>query len=368
MDKLAFEFTDQDSTAASTEATLWDINKNLYAALHTHKNMIASHHSSKVWDWYKRLSNEYEFIFTSSSNLPSSAPFAPVSRSFFKLWEIMHDYKALRESQRPIKVAFLAEGPGGFIEAFWRFRRKHAPHQRDQLFAMTLYSSDRRVPQWKLPHAIMSHVHVERGADGTGSLYVPENIDALAASTGENQCDLVTADGGFDFSYSFNDQEVISMQLLFAEVYAAFRIQRIGGTFILKIFDISVPSTIALLHTLAQCYDLVQIVKPLTSRPANSEKYVICQGFKGADPKTMQWLSLGSCGSQEPREIPLGFLAQITELNLYSATRQILYILKTIVCIQELSNHPEMADALLTLHSRLSREWCEAYDVLGAPS
>jgi hypothetical protein len=360
MEKIAFQFGAGGAGGASDEPALWDINRRLYDALRAHKDMIANHHSSKVWDWYKRVSNEYEFIFTSLTNLPSSAPFAPVSRSFFKLWEIMHDYDV--RPQRPVKAAFLAEGPGGFIEAFWRLRNGAA----DELFAMTLYSHDRRVPQWKLPPAIMSQVHVVRGPDGTGSLYVPENIDALAAATGENQCDLVTADGGFDFSYNFNDQEVISMQLIFAEVYAAFRIQRPGGTFVLKVFDVSMPKTIALLHALTACYDVVQVVKPLTSRPANSEKYVVCQGFKGVDPQTMRWVACGMLGDAEERKVPVDFLSQVTELNLYSVTRQILYILKTIACIQELGESADKCDALLTLHSQLSRDWCATYDLLPA--
>ena len=37
-------------------------------------------------------------------------------------------------------------------------------------------------------------------------------------------------------------------------------------------------------------YDEVHITKPLTSRPANSEKYIVCKGFKGIDENYLQKL------------------------------------------------------------------------------
>ena len=37
-------------------------------------------------------------------------------------------------------------------------------------------------------------------------------------------------------------------------------------------------------------YDEVNIYKPLTSRPANSEKYIIAKGFRGIDYKYLDQL------------------------------------------------------------------------------
>lgn len=367
MDKLLFRL--QPSLGDDLEFTqyqqLLDLNKELHDMLRSHKNMISNHHNTKVWDWYKRMSNEYEFVFTSNSDIPSSATFTPVSRSYFKLWEIMHDFCTSFTSPAPMRVAFLAEGPGGFIEAFWRFR--NSP-EKDKLFAMTLLSSDRRVPQWKLSRQMLPHIIIEHGADGTGNLYNPANVSALIEKTGEANCDLVTADGGFDFSSDFNNQEVSSLQLLYAETCATFRLQKKGGMFILKIFDVSSEQTMLLLQTLTHAYDVVHIIKPFTSRPANSEKYVICQGFQGVCDATMSCLktvaSTGDFQSVPHSKLAYRFLAQITELNSYYVIRQILYIIKTIVCIEESGGHPELTDSMLKLHSESSRGWCAMYGLL----
>ena len=56
--------------------------------------------------------------------------------------------------------------------------------------------------------------------------------------------------------------------------------QKMGGHFVLKIFDIFEDCTIDILYLLNTFYEKVIIMKPYTSRYANSEKYIICKYFK----------------------------------------------------------------------------------------
>ena len=58
------------------------------------------------------------------------------------------------------------------------------------------------------------------------------------------------------------------------------QMQKKGGTFILKVFDLFLKPSVQLLYLLSCCYEQVYIIKPYTSRAANSEKYIICKGFK----------------------------------------------------------------------------------------
>ena len=39
---------------------------------------------------------------------------------------------------------------------------------------------------------------------------------------------------------------------------------------------------------LSSLYTNVYITKPLTSRPSNSERYIVCKGFKGVDDKVIK--------------------------------------------------------------------------------
>ena len=55
---------------------------------------------------------------------------------------------------------------------------------------------------------------------------------------------LVTADGGFDFSIDFNKQEQLSYRLIFCEIVTALSVQRIGGHFVCKLFDLYTDASI----------------------------------------------------------------------------------------------------------------------------
>jgi len=57
-------------------------------------------------------------------------------------------------------------------------------------------------------------------------------------------------------------------------------IQKKGGSFVLKLFDTFSSLSVELLFLLNYLYEDIYIIKPLTSRPANSEKYIVCIRFR----------------------------------------------------------------------------------------
>ena len=47
-----------------------------------------------------------------------------------------------------------------------------------------------------------------------------------------------------------------------------------GGHFVCKLFDLFTPFSVGLVYLMYRIFDHVSIFKPVTSRPANSERYV----------------------------------------------------------------------------------------------
>jgi hypothetical protein len=141
------------------------------------------------------------------------------------------------------------------------------------------------VPGWGAAAVFLRRhpqVELHYGADDTGDLYSVDNIDAFVAHVGEQSCDLVTADGGFDFSDDFCRQEESSARLILCEIYAALRLVNAGGSVVCKFFDVQLPITVDLVSALAHNCQRISITKPACSRPANSERYVVAQGYHGA--------------------------------------------------------------------------------------
>ena len=99
------------------------INVSLFKYLIDIKEKINENHDS--WDNMKKYTNLYEFIHTPVHPLRKSVcSYIPISRSYFKMIEMINTYNLLKNNtNNNIKSFHLAEGPGGFIEALVNIRK-----------------------------------------------------------------------------------------------------------------------------------------------------------------------------------------------------------------------------------------------------
>ena len=254
---------------------------SLYNYLHLLKQTIDEYY--EYWDIIKKITNPYEYIHTIVPNHKCSlCKYKPLSRSFFKMIEIIDTFSFLNEPTH-IQSFHLAEGPGGFIEAF-NYKRNN---KQDIYYGMTLISDNVNIPSWKKATQLLSNnknIKIEYGASKNGDLFLKENL-IYCYKKYFRSMDYITADGGFDFSLDFNNQEDMSFKLILSQIFFALVMQKQGGNFILKIFDIFKIKTIEIIYLLSNLYENVFIFKPNTSRCANSEKYIICRNFKNNNKK-----------------------------------------------------------------------------------
>jgi hypothetical protein len=169
-------------------------------------------------------------------------------------------------------------------------------------------------PNWKKIHSFLkdnqNNVIIEKGMDKTGNILSLSNLIKINETYG-NTMDFITADGGFDFSADFSNQEVSAIQLIYGQIVFALCMQKQGGSFVLKIFDCFMKSTVELMALLCSVYDNVYITKPNTSRSANSEKYIVCKGFNHSSVQLYPYLFFSFKEMLEKRPTPrfiAGFL------------------------------------------------------------
>lgn len=176
-------------------------------------------------------------------------------------------------------------GPGGFSEyILWR-RRWHAKG-----FGMTLKGPcDFKLEDfYAAPSELFEPYYGEGGVDGDGDITRPENVTAfrnfVMESTERRGLHFLMADGGFSVEGQENLQEILSKQLLLCQFLTAISSLRTGGHFVCKTFDLFTPFSVGLVYLLYLCFDRISLFKPVTSRPANSERYIVCRGLKpGSD-------------------------------------------------------------------------------------
>tara|TARA_B100000989_G_C19452824_1_gene432567 strand:- start:85 stop:1011 length:927 start_codon:yes stop_codon:yes gene_type:complete len=295
------------------------------------------------------------------------------------MWEILHNYGFFTQEQQkePINIVNIAEGPGGFIEALVNYRYKYF-RQIDNINAITLKSLTKEIPGWDKAQSFLRenpNIKINYGEDGTGNIYKLENILNFSKEI-KNKADFITADGGFDFSSDFNEQEKQSLHIIFCEIVLAITCQNLGGTFICKFFDLYSKTSIKLIYLLKCLYNEVIIDKPVTSRPANSEKYIICKDFLGIDSNYLSKLHIviKSWDILEANNntildifngrdsVPDEFIEKILEFGTQHFNLQKINIDKTLDLIHNKPNLTKLNN-LLDHQVRCACKWCEKYNV-----
>ena len=329
------------------------------------------------WDIYKKYTNPYEYIHTPISNKRKSiSKYKPLSRSYFKMIELIHFFKLIKpvtSEIKPMKSFHLAEGPGGFIEALANMR--NCP--QDKYIGITILDdeNDPNIPSWKKTEYFLQanpNVSIETGRDGTGNILSLENFEHCVANYASSM-DLITGDGGFDFSIDFNSQEISITKLLFAQACFALALQKRGGSFVLKVFDCFMQPTVDILYLLSAFYEKVYITKPQTSRYANSEKYVVCKGFlfencRDYYPHLRRAFDIMQKAPENAisgfLSIPLAnhFLTKLQEYNAIFGQQQIETIHYTISLIEN-KFKTDKIENLIKNNIQKCMNWCIKHDV-----
>jgi 23S rRNA U2552 (ribose-2'-O)-methylase RlmE/FtsJ len=334
--------------------------------------------AGKQWDRIKKRTNPYEIIYNSNSwnkKEHSVAKYLAMSRSFYKLWEMMFDYDLLSGfGGEKLVTANLAEGPGGFIEALVQYRSGNVMFEDDRFFGITLKPTSKYIPGWeKVTGEKFRNVRTL-----FGSLYSVGVVKIYSGIVGaEGGAHIVTADGGFDYSVDFNQQERLSYHLIFAEIVSALMVQKVGGHFVCKVFDIFDKFSLKCLYLLTYFYKSVSIIKPKTSRPANSEKYVVAKEFIGISDENKEMLMKcledfekveKEMGDEllgfdlEGLELSSDFVELIGNYNVWYCNKQISCIERTLSMIDTKLPQDEY-NKVLENQVSLAIEWCDKYHV-----
>tara|TARA_Y100001980_G_C14547174_1_gene327593 strand:- start:20 stop:1087 length:1068 start_codon:yes stop_codon:yes gene_type:complete len=303
---------------------------------------------SKKWERAKKKVNKYEYIYTSSRRNRNICDILPVSRSYFKIYEILKDIIKIENEG---VAGCIAEGPGGFIHCI-------NDTTNIDVHGITLISkTDRNIPFWNQQIINNKKNILCYGTDKTGDIYKLENTDEFISSFGGNLCNLVTADGGFDYSSDYNSQESDSYRLLFSEIYIALNIQKKGGSFLIKFFDIFNYKTIQLIYILFICYQKINIFKPITSRLSNSEKYIVCEGFNGCNIDIINAMQKKYDGNITI-DVPDTFIKEILEYN-------DIFVEKQIETIREIISNTEINGDIKPTKEQIKNamEWCLKYEL-----
>eukprot|EP00048_Salpingoeca_helianthica_P001178 m.47325 g.47325 ORF g.47325 m.47325 type:complete len:551 (+) comp11259_c0_seq1:21-1673(+) len=219
-----------------------------------------------------------------------------------KMSEILVEMKLFpRKGSRRIRVFCNAELPGAFVVAI-----NHYIHTRyrDERFdfdwvASSFYPEDGEFllgdaygfyagnrDRWFMgprPNALPEHMPTITG-DVTDPRTVEATEAAVQARFGREGATLYTSDVGVGVSDDYGSQEETTSALNFGQIVCGLFALGKGGSLVTKQYTFFTAFNRSLAAILSTLFDVLYVTKPRTSRPTNSETYLIGKGFRGLSP------------------------------------------------------------------------------------
>lgn len=331
-----------------------------------------------------------------------------INRAFYKYWEIINEFEIFENYTDDEIVLHCAEAPGGFIQGtniylqidrtipkvvtndkpevdtdgFITVKKRKRTKNEYKTYSISL---NKDLPQYKnynLPsynkNILNRHLCITYGKDNTGDINNLYNVDHIW-NISKRYFYLVTADGGFDEGTDFNHKEQLHYHLILSEIYTAIRLQKQDGHFILKVFDILTETSVQLLYLLFLCYKEVYIYKPKTSRPTNSEKYIVCK-YLNISENVRQNILRSITGLSEKirssrskfvsftlfESVPDSFCEAIRSINECLLDKQCLHLENAITICNDrdfLDNYETNLEQSLQLRREIFHKWEETYNL-----
>lgn len=288
------------------------------------KNKISNISYSK-WSRLRKIFNDFEFP------LDPSRISKPISRAYFKMLELIGDHQLIYDGGNSLH---LAEAPGGFIEATRYLKKKKGIGNDTTYYTFSVLGND-CIPTYNRNLIYDKNIVVLSNKKNNGDLYDLGNIKTLISSLKSKNISFITCDGGFTENNDFSSKEQLHHHLIFNEIVTSLFILAENGNLVVKIFDIFTELTFDYLYLLSFLFKQVYICKPNTSRPTNSEKYLVCKGYiKQKFTVKIQSLVRFLCESGIDNyssfvgksQVKDGFVNCIKDINIYFSRYQVFNI------------------------------------------
>jgi 23S rRNA U2552 (ribose-2'-O)-methylase RlmE/FtsJ len=213
-----------------------------------------------------------------------------VSNAWLKCYEMLSEFKLLKNNDI---VFFNAELPGSFISATNHYAKTNNINYDWIASSFIDKDKDSNIlgDRYNLYKNYKDKWIMNDDMNGDlMNIFNLNKIKNIIHSRFNNGVDLYFSDAGSFIGDNYSDQEEINSLLNLSQVICGLSILKTGGTMVTKTYTLFAPLNISIIYYYNLFFDKVFIVKPKTSRPTNSELYILAQGFKGINDTDLDFL------------------------------------------------------------------------------
>ena len=228
-----------------------------------------------------------------------------------KMYEMICECNLIKS---PLIAFCNAEFPGAFIASVNHYCITN--HIKFQWFGGSYISGDNTTLDDKYGIYKRHMKNWLMDSKNNGDVTILKNNEDYARKV--KNINLYTSDAGIDVSEDYNSQEEITIFINYGQILSGLLTLDNGGNFVTKQYTYFNPFTRSIMTILSYLFEEFYITKPATSRPSNSETYLI--GINYQKDKLTSTLKKQLCDALENKDLTP--LCKINE-SMYESTYDI---------------------------------------------
>ena len=258
-------------------------------------------------DLFFKIANELDMYATLRTIVQKSYNMEHATNAALKMYEMINQFELLNDRNGgclpEVNVFCNAELPGAFVIAINHYMRtkcvssdfdwlasSYLPAAAMQAGDKTILEDKYNIYKRNRSHWLMGPIPnaLPEGTNPvTGDVTEPEVMNTLGNATHQrfsanDGAHLYTSDVGIEIpKEDLNRQEELTAFVNYGQIVTGLLSLALGGTLITKQFTFMTPFSRSLIAIVASLFEETYITKPKTSRPTNSEVYLVAKGFKG---------------------------------------------------------------------------------------
>lgn len=192
-----------------------------------------------------------------------------ISLDFYKLWELyfMFDvFDITKESKNLIMT-----DNGSIMQSLIHFRQTYSKEFKNDSYNFLKIIQETNVKINDLDKNFLNYYEKNK------------KISILTDTKLKEKYDLIIAGGNILLNENTFVYEQDYFKLLLIQIITSIKSQKKNGNFIIKVFETYTNVMAKIFALLISSYEKVFIVKPFTSKPDTSERFIVCQNFNISD-------------------------------------------------------------------------------------
>ena len=202
-----------------------------------------------------------------------------ITNAWMKCWEMINVFDLVpKDHSKEFTIFCNAEFPGAFILALNHYIKTETVNKEYEWYANSLWPDNHKNKEIFKDHFKLYEKYQDKWLmtpENTGDVTNLKMVKIIEDRLSE-KVDLYTSDIGTGVE---ENQETNETVYNLGQVICGLKTLKNGGTMVCKMFSFFKPFNMSLLKLLTKLFSEFYLTKPMSSRPANSEIYIIGKGY-----------------------------------------------------------------------------------------